>query len=112
MITPYCYYAVVRSIYDGDTMRLDIDMGLSNWVINEPCRLSRIDTPELRGKDREAGLKARDWLRDRLPIGSKVLIKTELDRGKYGRVLAEIYDLEGRSINQELLDNGLANPYE
>ena len=47
----YHYRAVVISVYDGDTCRMDIDLGLDIWQKNEKIRLVRINTPELRGND-------------------------------------------------------------
>ena len=51
----YFYNAKVRRIYDGDTIFLDIDLGLSTIVVNEKIRLARINTPELRGPEKPAG---------------------------------------------------------
>jgi len=104
----YEYEAIVRSVYDGDTVRLDIDLGKSIWLHNEPCRLLGIDTPELRGEEREKGIIARDALRE-LILGQTVRIKTKKDKsGKYGRLLVDIYLKDGKHINQWLLDMGFA----
>lgn len=87
----YRYRAVVRSVYDGDTCTLDIDLGLGTWVHGEKVRLSRINAPEVRGDEREAGLKSRDFLRETID-GHDVVIETITDtKGKYGRYLAEIW---------------------
>ena len=89
--TLYHYRPVVISVYDGDTCRMDIDLGLGIWQENEQNRLARINTPELRGSDREAGIKARDALR-KLILGKSVLPKTIRDRkGKYGSYISEIF---------------------
>lgn len=107
----YTYRAVVRSIYDGDTMRIDIDLGCSIWLRNEPIRLFGIDTPELRGDERPAGLIARDRLREKLPDGSEIVIETFKDRkGKYGRYLGRIW-LGDLCINDWLISEGLAVEY-
>lgn len=88
----YEYEAVVKSIYDGDTVTLDVDLGCFVWKANEKCRLYGIDTPELRGSEKIAGKAARDFLRAILPDGSLITIKTQLDKsGKYGRLLVEIF---------------------
>ncbi len=60
----YYYKAKIISVYDGDTVRVDIDLGLSTWIKNEKLRLARINAPELRGDEREAGMAARDFLRE------------------------------------------------
>lgn len=107
----YHYRAQVVSVYDGDTVRADIDLGLSIFVRNEPLRLSRINAPEIRGSDRPAGLLARDYLARRIQ-GREVLLQTEKDnKEKYGRYLAEIWLPEDGgyvNINDELVSQGLA----
>ena len=73
-------------------------------------RLYGIDTPELRGSEREEGLKVRDILREMI-LDQEVIINTYKDKqGKYGRYLANIF-LNGIDINEWLLDNGHAKPY-
>lgn len=106
----YTYYAVVKSVYDGDSITVDIDLGFNMWMLNQKIRLLGIDTPEIRGEERSDGLVSRDWLREK--INDKVVIlKTHKDsKGKYGRWLAEVY-LDGVNINQQLLEEGLAEPY-
>lgn len=87
----YHYRAIVRSVYDGDTCTVDIDLGLRTWVHGEKLRLLRINAPELRGTEREAGLRARDFLRSKIE-GKEIFVETIKDRkGKYGRYLAEIW---------------------
>jgi micrococcal nuclease len=81
----YLYNAVVTSIYDGDTIRVNIDLGFNFWKMNETIRLSGIDAPELRGIERPLGLKSKEWLEKKIPIGSKIIIQTEKDKQeKYG----------------------------
>jgi micrococcal nuclease len=87
----YYYRAKVVSVYDGDTVRADIDLGLSTWIKNEKLRLARINTPELRGAEREAGLAARDFLISKV-LDKNIILETIRDRkGKYGRYLAELW---------------------
>lgn len=108
--TLYHYKATITSVYDGDTVTAEVDLGFYVHV-TEKLRLTGIDTPELRGSEREQGLISRDRLRE-LVLGKEVLIKTEKDKkGKYGRFLATIYLAEGDSfinINQLLVNEGLA----
>jgi len=103
----YYYKAKIVSVYDGDTVTADIDLGFKTWVKGEKLRLYGINAPELRGEEREEGLKSRDYLRG-LILGKEVLIKTRKDkRGKYGRYLAEII-LDGVNINDKLVEDGYA----
>jgi len=106
----YEYNAKIISIYDGDTVTAEVDLGF-NVAITEKFRLVRINAPEVRGEEREDGLKSRDRLRE-LILNKKVTIKTLKDRkGKYGRYLAEIYinqDDETTNVNDWLVTENLA----
>lgn len=107
----YFYKAKVVSVYDGDTCRLDIDLGLSTWVRKEPIRLYGIDAPELRGDERPQGLLARDYLRSL--IGDKELfVQTIKDKkGKYGRYLGILWlDVDGawKNVNDMMVEAGHA----
>lgn len=103
----YTYKGVIKSVYDGDTVTADIDLGFNTWLHGEKLRLARINAPEVRGSERSAGLISRDWLRNRLS-GEAVLIHTIKDkRGKYGRYIAEIWH-KNVNINDALVDAGLA----
>ncbi|HFE65526.1 MAG TPA: nuclease [Caldithrix sp.] len=96
----YYYAAKVVSVYDGDTVRTDIDLGLSTWVKKEKIRLARINAPEVRGKERPEGLKARDFLSD-LILDKDIFLQTQKDKkGKYGRYLGELWvEKDGKWIN-------------
>lgn len=103
----YIYKAKITSVYDGDTVTADIDLGFHIWAHGEKLRLHRINTPEVRGVERPQGLVSRDWLRKKI-LGKDVLIRTIKDKkGKYGRYLAEIF-LDGTNINDQLVKEGLA----
>ena len=39
-------------VYDGDTVRLDIDCGFGIWKCNTVSRLYGINTPEMRGESK------------------------------------------------------------
>ena len=108
----YNYRAVVQSVYDGDTCTVDIDLGLGTWVRGEKVRLYRINAPELRGAEREEGLKSRDFLRSHID-GKEIYIQTYKDKkGKYGRYIADIWleqdDGEWMNINDLLVKDGYA----
>ena len=105
----YQYRARIIDVYDGDTVTAVVDLG---FLVSKEMklRLYGIDTPELRGSEREEGLKVRDIVREKI-LNEEVVIKTYKDKqGKYGRYLANIV-LDGQDINQWLLDNGHAKPY-
>lgn len=107
----YIYDAVVVSVYDGDTIRADIDLGFNVWLHNESIRLYGINAPEMRGAQREAGVVSRDWLRLQLPVGTKILIQTIQDKEeKFGRYLGIIY-LNNTNLNEMMVNLNLATRY-
>ena len=112
---PYCYNATVVRVVDGDTIRLDIDLGFDVILKNQSVRLYRVDTPECRTRDlkeKAAGLLSKSVVKGFVDIGSKVVIRTSLDtKGKYGRILGTILDEKGFNINEYLIDNSYAVEY-
>jgi micrococcal nuclease len=107
----YTYNAVVRSVYDADTIRVDIDTGFGIWHHNESIRLMGIDAPEIRGEERPDGLISKAWLLDKIPPGTEIHIQTIKDRtGKYGRYLAYVW-FEGVNLNEQMVAEGMATPY-
>jgi len=58
MKTDYTYRAFCHSCYDGDTFTMTIDLGF-NVQVTEKIRLFGVDTPEIRGDERERGLLVR-----------------------------------------------------
>ena len=102
----------VISVYDGDTFRVDIDSLPPIVGKNIAIRLNGVDTPEIRGKcqyEKDLALKARDFVRNKLANAKEIKL-TKLQRGKYFRVVADVY-VDGVSLEQELLDNELAYKY-
>lgn len=103
----YEYKAKVLSVYDADTVTLDIDLGCWISIDKEKCRLFGIDAPEMRGKERPRGIVARDALREMI-LDKEVTIRTKRDKtGKYGRLLVDIY-IDEIHINAWLVDNDYA----
>lgn len=110
MISLYTYRAHVLEVYDGDTITVDIDLGLETWIRGVKVRLFGIDTPEVRGPERPDGLISRDWLRERI-LGKVIIIRTHKDkRGKYGRWLGTLFSHEAEqlSLNDQMVNLGLA----
>lgn len=95
--------AQVAYVYDGDTIRL---------TDGRRVRLAGINTPEVahHGKKAEPmGNEARLFLSRLLPLGGRVQLRYERERkDHYGRLLAHLYLMDGRSIEALLLADGLA----
>ena len=58
----FFYKAKVTNIYDGDTITCNIDCGFGVILRKQKIRLYGINTPEVRGEDKEKGIKIRDIL--------------------------------------------------
>lgn len=110
----YNYKGFVIDVYDGDTCRIDIDLGFNLGMNNEKIRLARINAPEIRGASRLEGIKSRDYLR-KLILNKEVLVKTYKDRkGKFGRYLADIWIKIGSqyvNVNDDLVEKNYAKKY-
>lgn len=121
----YKYKARILRVIDGDTVEAEIDLGLAIFT-KQKLRLSNIDSPEVRGEDKEKGKAAAKHLVKLLVLyatNSKsgrlrgdcsiVYVATTRDRtGKYGRYLAELWGVneDGAlvNINQQMIDDGHA----
>jgi micrococcal nuclease len=109
-LTPFVYKAVVTEIYDGDTIKIDWDLGAGVVLRNQTIRMYGINAPEIKGENKEKGLFARDNLRV-LILGKEVTIRTYKDgKEKYGRWLAEVY-FNGYNVNEYMVVNKLAEKY-
>ena len=91
-------------VVDGDTISVE-------WQERDfpfKIRLAEIDARELS----EEGQEAKDWVRSRIEGEN---IRVEIDKnnrvGKFGRLLGTIMH-KGISINDELIRNGLALPFD
>lgn len=105
----YNYRAYIKDVYDGDTVTAVVDLGFLHYQ-EMKLRLYGIDTPELRGEEREQGIIVRDIVREMI-LGKDVEIHTFKDKqGKYGRYLATII-IDDLDLNQWLVDNGHAEVY-
>lgn len=103
---PYTYRAEVRRIVDGDTVVIDCDLGLGIWAKNQIMRLLNVHAPEMVGSDKLAGIQAKTALADKLPVGIPIVITTHKDKNdKYGRLLVEIYTLDGTDVNDWMRKN-------
>ena len=111
----YKYRARVNRIIDGDSVVLDIDLGFNTWINNQSIRVYGVDTPETRTKDldeKQRGFLAKKHVEELLPLGDFVLIKTFKDRGgKFGRILAEIINIDGINVGESLIYNHLGVSY-
>lgn len=113
-------------VIDGDTLAgVEIDRGFADRSVRE-IRVAHINTPEVRGPTRIAGLAATDFTRAWLAARRQTtngtawpLVVTTLDGpaganvDAFGRVLAEVADaVTGERLDQALLKGGYGIPFE
>ena len=103
---------IFHSCYDGDTCTFTLP-GLHPVIGDKvKVRLAGIDTPEIRGKceqERKRAKVAKLRLNNILKTAKKIEIRN-IDRGKYFRIVAEIW-VDGRNVNQVLINENLAVRY-
>jgi len=107
----YEYKAELVRVVDGDTVYLKVDLGFHITTV-QSFRLRGIDTPEIRGSEREAGLVAKAVITDLLAEG-QITVKTT-KTGKYGRWIGTLYVDDGVKtidVNEEMVRRGLAERY-
>jgi micrococcal nuclease len=100
----YWYRATVLRAVDGDTLELDIDLGMRLHSTIR-VRLLGIDTPE-RGD--EGFSAAKEYVTKRA-VGREVMIRTERS-DSFDRWLAQVF-VDGVDIGAELLDLGFAQKW-
>lgn len=108
----YTYSAKIVDVHDGDTVTAIVDLGFRIQT-EIKIRLYGINTPEITGASREEGLKSKQRVVS-LIMGKNVILKTYKDKQeKFGRWLADIYinEKSTKSINQTLIEEGLAIPF-
>lgn len=101
----YTYNAKIYNIVDGDTVDAEIDLGFKVRT-KQRLRLRGIDTPE-RGQPGYDAAKA--FVADKV-YGKDVLITT-FKASKFGYYLAEVVLPDNKILNDILVNEGLAEPY-
>jgi endonuclease YncB( thermonuclease family) len=98
--------------YDADTVTFNIPNihPLIGKRIN--IRVSGVDTPEIRTKnkcEKEKARHAKNLVTSLLKSAKRIDLEN-VQRGKYFRVVADV-KIDGQSLSKYLLKNGLAYPY-
>jgi endonuclease YncB( thermonuclease family) len=105
------YRAVVASIYDGDTPRFWVSLGLDEyaWV---DIRLADVRAPEIRSSnpvEKQHAIEARDYLASLIPPGTKLRIRTEQVEGAdevttFARYVAWLTREDGLDVNAAMIE--------
>ena len=111
----HIYSAKLVKVVDGDTADAMIDLGFNVWVKNR-IRFMGVDAWESRTRNKEEkvkGLAAKEYVKDLLQNSDEGKFSIiSHGRGKYGRVLGELF-VKGheKSVNELLKENGHAYEY-
>lgn len=117
----------VVKVYDGDSVH--VAFPINNKLVRVMVRLLGIDTAELRTKnkkEKKCAILAKNFVKKKLQQTNYICTVEFYEDGKYGRPLASLYNKYikkddkyypcitdvHKSINQQLLDCGLALEYE
>lgn len=107
------YSATLIAIVDGDTLKLDVDVGFKIHV-REVFRLARINAPELLTLE---GMQSRNFIAEQLAKATALKVQTSRQEN-YGRWLAEILiqtkdrASEWVNLNTLMLTSGHAAKYK
>ena len=121
----YEYRCEPTRVIDGDSVVCDIDLGFDVWLRMRHLRLAGIDCCEMRGGTKQSkalAQMAKDFVREKLLVFNGLrdearegiyIISREDGRGKFGRILADLYSPDSEvSINDQLVQNRMAVRYE
>ena len=98
-----------RYCYDGDTCYVTVD------GTNTKIRLLELDTPEISKpkceQELEWGLRARDFINNRIENAQTIDFKTNYELDWFGRTLSYLI-IDGKDISAELVRNNLGVVYK
>ena len=97
-LEPTRKHGKVAFVIDGDTIILE--------GVEQRIRLWGVDAAE---QGEEGFHEARNWL-VRMAEGRKVSY-IEVDRDRYGRIVARVFFGDGREINRVMIEQGIASEY-
>ena len=109
----YEYKCKLVKVVDGDTVDVDIDLGFGVWLQNQRIRMYGIDAPESRTSDKVEkvyGMAAKDFVIKWTNAGDLVLKTFKDGKGKYGRILGELW-YNDVNINQRMIEEHHAVKY-
>jgi micrococcal nuclease len=93
----YEYKAELVRVVDGDTIIVNIDLGMDVWLHQVRIRLLHINAPEMKTPE---GPIAKAYL-ESLIKGQSLSVTTK-SKDKYGRRLAEVVTKEGVNLSEAM----------
>jgi len=114
----YQYKCKILKVLDGDTVDIDLDLGFKIVLANQRVRMAGVDTPESRtsiAEEKVRGQLSKKKLAEKLPVGSWQIIETQKpdsNDDKFGRILGVFILEDGTRVNDWLIQNNYAVPYQ
>ena len=107
----YVRNAEVRRVIDGDTIEVLVDSGFKYYTV-ERIQIAGVSTDDIIGENKtERGLKAKEYVEDKLPEGSEIIIQSHGVDG-FGRWVCDVYYRSGEAqlnLGITLLWSGLVD---
>lgn len=99
--------ATVHRVIDGDTIVFDVDLNY-NITTRVQVRLVGVDTAETynvseSSPEYKLGKKHERFVRGWLDEADEIYLRTD-EKGKFGRWLGEVFNKNGESLNDKLLE--------
>jgi len=110
----YKYNAKIVSVYDGDTLTVDIDLGFDIVMKNQKIRIVNINTPEIRTRnllEKAAGEFVQYYVSVMLPKNKEVILISKDFKGKFGRILGDI-EIKDGLLSEHLIAKKMAVKYQ
>lgn len=111
----FAYDAVCVRVIDGDTLIAKVDCGY-NVFVNVTVRVRGVDTPEIRGTEREAGLRSLAFVTD-LVADQSLRIQSFKDRQSFARWVCDVWVLDDRGradpllLSEAIIAAGFGEPF-
>lgn len=112
----YHYKFLVEKVTDGDTIVGRLDKGRNNFDFDVRLRLLDIQAPEIQKartkEERDRGWASKVYLSS-LILNKEVVVKTHKanDDDDFGRMLTDVYLVDGTHVNKLMIDEGYAVVY-
>jgi micrococcal nuclease len=105
-VTLYTYAAKLIRVVDGDTVRLDLDLGFFEWRHDQSYRLLRINAPEMNTVEGGAAKVALDGF-----LAGKTLVAHTEKSDHFGRFLADLTAVDAAGAELNVSDWMVANGF-
>ena len=104
-MTPTKY--TIHGNHDGDTLYADVQLLGTLWLIGEKIRVAGVNCPELPSVE---GMEAADFTKNWI-ASHKFVLDLKPTRDKYGRLIGDLYSVDGEKLSTALLGSGHAVAY-